>query len=227
MNEFNLVAQKRTILGKKTQDLRKTGNLPAVIYGPDFKSLALTINTKDFTLIRKQAGENSIINLEILEGTKKTKHNVLIHDVTVDPRSSALVHVDFYQVNMDKPVKAYIPLVFINESQAVKDGGILVKALDELEIEALPKDLPHEIQIDISSLTAFDQTIYVKDIVVPKGVKVLSELDNPVLSVSAPRTDEELKSLEEKVEEKVDEVKVEGELKRQAKAEEAALPEEK
>jgi len=118
-------------------------------------------------------------------------------------------------------------LVFINESQAVKDGGILVKALDELEIEALPKDLPHEIQIDISSLTAFDQTIYVKDIVVPKGIKVLSELDNPVLSVSAPRTDEELKSLEEKVEEKVDEVKVEGELKRQAKAEEAALPEEK
>jgi len=227
MNEFNLVAQKRTILGKKNQDLRKTGNLPAVIYGPDFKSLALTINTKDFTLIRKQAGENSIINLEILEGDKKTKHNVLIHDVTVDPRSSALVHVDFYQVNMDKPVKAYIPLVFINESQAVKDGGILVKALDELEIEALPKDLPHEIQIDISSLTAFDQTIYVKDIVVPKGIKVLSELDNPVLSVSAPRTDEELKSLEEKVEEKVDEVKVEGELKRQAKAEEAALPEEK
>lgn len=227
MNEFNLVAQKRTVFGKKNIELRKTGNLPAVIYGPDFKSLALTINTKDFTLIRKQAGENSIINLEILEGDKKTKHNVLIHDVTVDPRSSALVHVDFYQVNMDKPVKAYIPLVFINESQAVKDGGILVKALDELEIEALPKDLPHEIQIDISSLVAFDQTIYVKDIVVPKGIKVLSELDNPVLSVSAPRTDEELKSLEEKVEEKVDEVKVEGELKRQAKAEEAALPEEK
>ncbi|MCX6736767.1 MAG: 50S ribosomal protein L25 [Candidatus Parcubacteria bacterium] len=227
MNEFNLVAQKRTVFGKKNIELRKTGNLPAVIYGPDFKSLALTINTKDFTLIRKQAGENSIINLEILEGDKKTKHNVLIHDVTVDPRSSALVHVDFYQVNMDKPVKAYIPLVFINESQAVKDGGILVKALDELEIEALPKDLPHEIQIDISSLVAFDQTIYVKDIVVPKGIKVLSELDNPVLSVSAPRTDEELKSLEEKVEEKVDEVKVEGELKRQAKAEEVALPEEK
>lgn len=226
---FELKAEPRKELGKKTNKQRKAGQIPAVIYGHGIKSEPLYVGEKDFLKIYKEAGESSIISLEIggqaelgqspaQRGGKN--RNVLIHDVARDALSEGIIHVDFYQVRMDEKIKAGVPLNFIGESDAVKsEGGVLVKNIQELEIEALPKDLPHHIDVDISALKTFDDRIFVKDLNIPDSVKILVQPDEIIASVMPPRSEEELAALEEKVEEKVEEVKVVGEEEKLAEAE--------
>jgi len=218
---LELKAKPRQELGKKTNKQRKAGQIPAVIYGHGIKSEPLYVEKKDFLKTYKEAGESTLITLEI--GGKN--RNVLIHDVARDALSEGIIHVDFYQVRMDEKIKAEVPLNFIGESDAVKsEGGVLVKNIQELEIEALPKDLPHHIDIDISALKTFDDHIFVKDLSIPDNVKILVQTDEIIASVMPPRSEEELAALEEKVEEKVEEVKVVGE---EEKAAEAEAPEQK
>src|SRR4030042_2865598 len=124
---------------------------------------------------------------------------------------------------MEEKIKAEVPLNFIGESLAVKaEAGVLVKNIKEVEIEALPKDLPHHIDVDISALENFEDHIFVKDINVPGGVKIIADENEIVASVIPPRSEEELAALEEKVEEKVEEVKVVGEEEKAAEAAAAA-----
>lgn len=205
---LTLKAEARTVTGKKTSELRTQGILPAVIYGPDLKPINIQLSKKDFTRTYGEAGDSGLIELAL--GDKKI--NVLVHDVShTGADSQEPIHVDFYQVNLTKPVTAEVPLVFIGESQAVKDGGILVKSMEEIEVEALPKDLPHEITIDISVLQTFDSTLYVKDLILPSNVKITVHGENPVVTVAAPMTDEELKAIEEENKVNVAEIKTEKE----------------
>jgi len=215
--ELTLKVEGRTVTGKKTADLRTQGILPAVVYGPELKPLNIQVSKKDFAHVYAEAGDSGLI--ELILGDRKI--NVLVHDVAYTGAASQdPIHVDFYQVNLNKTVTAEVPLVFVGESSAVKDGGVLTKSMEDIEVEALPKDLPHEITVDISVLKAFDNTLYVKDLVIPANVKVTMNGDNPVVTVSAPISDEELKAMEQENQVNVSEIKTEKEEKAGAAPEE-------
>ncbi len=216
---LELKAEVREIIGKKVEQLRKTGLIPAVLYGHKIKSVNLTIDSREFNRILKEAGETSLLNL-VADGKK---HSVLIHDLAHDPLSGAVTHVDFFEVRMDEKIKAKVLLVFTGESNAIKsDGGVLVKALQEIELEALPQDLPKEIEVDISSLNAFEDKIHVKDLKVGGNVKILADPRDMVATVVPPRSEKELEELKQKPVAEVGEVKVVGEEEK--KKEEAAAP---
>jgi len=209
MKEYQLKAQLRKETGKQNKALRKKGLLPAVLYGPDIKPLNLAVPLKDFSLVYKEAGDSSVISLVIED--KKETHPVIIQEISYEPKTLLPLHIDFYRVNLEKPIRTHLPLKFVGESLAVKNGGILVKAMDHIEVEGLAKDLPQELEVDLTKLKNFGDTFYVKDLVVPPQIKVLIDINNPIATVSEP--EEELKP-EEAVAPSVEEVKVETEEKK-------------
>src|SRR3989338_7090247 len=188
----SIVAEKRDILGKKTNSLRKRGFLPAVIYGKGKPSESIAVKEIDFLKLWKAAGESSIVELE-LDGKKR---NVLIQDVAIDPLKDTPIHADFYAVDMTKTVKVEVPLEFIGESDAVKGGGILIKVSHAVEVESLPADLPRSLSVDLSILKNIGDSFAVKDLKVSKGVKMLKNLDEIIALVEAPRAEVELKGEE-------------------------------
>ncbi len=214
--DFVLKAQAR--INARPSVLRREGKLPAVLYGRGIKNQNLTVSQKDFQKIYKEAGSSSLISLII---NSEPPRRVLIHEVQADPLSGKFIHTDFYQVKMTEKIKAEVPLVFVGTSKAVKEkGGVLVKNIVALEVEALPQDLPHELTVDISSLETFEDAVKIADLKLPKGVEVLAGKEDIIATVSPPRSEEELKALEEEVVEKVEEVAVEKEKKEEEKAEE-------
>lgn len=217
---LELKVQTREKSGKKLKILREKGFIPAVVYGSGHKAISIEVNYEDFRKVFEDAGESTLIKINVGDQIK----NVLIHDIARDPITDRFIHIDFYQVRMDKEITTEVPLVFISEAPAVKSmDGVLVKNINEVEIEALPKNLPHEIKVDLSSLDSFDKHIRVKDLILPPGVKILTEPEEVVVSVIPPRTEEELKTLEEKPEAKAEEVEIVGEKP----AEEGEIKEEK
>ena len=188
----SIVAEKRDVVGKKTKSLRKQGFLPAVIYGKGQPSESLAVKEGDFLKLWRSAGESSIVSLDLGGREKK----VLIQDVARDPLTDKPVHVDFYIVDMAKKLRVSVPLEFIGESEAVKSGGILVKVLHALEVEVLPKDLPHTISVDISKIKNVGESVSVKDIKVPAGVEILANPKETVVMVEALKAEEEVKAEE-------------------------------
>ena len=190
MEKITLKAKKREVLGKKNKILYQQGLIPAVVYGKKTESIPLQINLKEFEEVFKKTGETDIFNLEI-EGENKPR-NVMVQEVKRHFLFGKPIHVDFYEVEMDKPITTPVPINLIGESEAVKGGGILVQSMDEIEIEALPKDIPHEITIDISQLKEIGQTIYVKDLKLKEGIKILVDLNTPICTITSPISEEEL-----------------------------------
>jgi large subunit ribosomal protein L25 len=212
---MELKAKSRTLLGRKVKALRRAGFLPAVIYGEKVESRPIAVPYKDFEKVWHEAGESTILTLDV-EGEK---FNVLIHDIVSDPIRGILLHADFYAVRMDKVIRAKIPVEFFGESPAVKnEGGILVKVIQEIEVEALPQNLPHELRIDLSALTSIGSRLIIKDVSVSSGVKILADENDIVALVEAPRTEEEIKALDEKEAQAPLEVKTEREVNMEAKA---------
>jgi large subunit ribosomal protein L25 len=195
--------------------------IPAVVYGVRVENTMISVSTAPFEKILKIAGESSTILLEIQGDEAKkelsTKIDVLIHDMQVDPVKGFPIHIDFLAIDMNKPVEVTIPIEFTGVAPAEKEGfGNLVKVMHEIEIEALPKDLPHNVVVDISKLLVLDAQIHVKDIVLPKGVKMITDLDEVVVLIAPIK--------EEKVEEApVDLSSIEVEKK--GKKEEEGAPE--
>jgi len=178
---FKLIARKRDVWGKKVASLRARGELPAVVYGSQKESLAIILNQAEFQKVLTQAGESSIVSLTI-DGQGQ---DVLIHEVQTNPLSGLPIHADFYIVSQDKELEVAVPLVFEGVAPAVKDlGGSLVKVLHELEIRALPKNLPHDIVVDISSLIALDSQILIKDLKLPLGVTSVLEVEEVVAAIT-------------------------------------------
>ena len=186
----SIVAEKRDILGKKVKTLRSKGFLPAVVYGGGKNAEPIAVKEADFMKLWKSAGESTVVELSVGENRK----NVLIHDVDIDPIKDKPIHVDFYTVDMTKKLQVDVTLEFIGESEAVKGGGILVKILHSIKIEAMPKDLPHSLLVDLSLLNAIGDSITVKNIKVPAGVKILDNPDETVAVAEAPRVEEEAKT---------------------------------
>jgi len=163
-------------------ELRKQGIVPGVFYGPKEKSTPIKIKEGELLKLYNQAGESSIVILN--DG--KEEHESLIHDIQFDAVTGKPIHVDFYIIEKGKKVEVSVPLKFIGEAPAEKTlGGVLVKVMYEFEIEAMPKDLPHEIEVDISSLVDFDTQIHVKDIKLPAGVVAKADPEEVVALVQA------------------------------------------
>lgn len=190
---ITLSAEKRD-LKEDVEVLRKSGKLPAVFYGPKEKSTPIVVSMKDFIKAFKKAGESSVVVLK--EGAHE--HETLIHDVDVHPLTGAPRHADFYVIEKGKKVKVDVPLVFEGVSPAVKDlGGILVKVLRDIEIEASPKDLPHELVVDIGALTELTSVITAKDIKLPNGVELVEKPDEIVASIAVAKEEvEEVKPID-------------------------------
>jgi len=213
----------RSELGRSVKKVREQNFIPAVLYGHKIKNLNLSINYDAFEKIYEEAGESTLIKLKIKDAETNKERVVLINDLTKDVVTDKFLHIDFKQIKMDELIKVEVPLVFIGESEAVKsEGGILVKNIHEVEIEALPQDLIHEIEIDISSLKTFDDNILIKDVKIPDNVKLTADPEDSIVSVTMPRTQEELEELEETPTESVEEVDVEEKGKTEEKIEEVS-----
>lgn len=177
---ISLTATLRDARGKKNSGLREKGEVPAVVYGPKHEAQSITVNASEFTKILKEAGESTIITLT---GVGKDA-DVLIHEVDTDPVTGEVRHADLYAIESGKVLNLRVPIEFVGESPAVKAGAVITKVLHDIEIEALPKDLPQHITVDVSVLANIHDMIHVKDLVLPAGVTVKEESEEVVAIAS-------------------------------------------
>lgn len=181
MEKIKLSATKRTTAGRKVKKLRKEGILPANIYGKKVASLAVQVDKKEFNSIFIKAGETGLVELTVGEKV----HPVLIHNVQFNPVTEEPLHVDFLQVDLKEKVTTKVPVHLVGEAQAVKDKiGVLLTLLSEVEVEALPADLPEKIEVKIDGLSAINQTVKVSDLKVSDKVKILSSAELDVVKVA-------------------------------------------
>ncbi len=175
-----LKVEKRTTVGKKVKKLRREGILPANVYGKEMKSTSVQLPTADFLNVYRQVHETGLVDLSI-DGEILP---VLIHNVQINPRTRAPLHADFFKVNLKEKITAKIPVVAMGEPKAVIDKiGLLEQPIAELEVEALPTDLPEKIEIKVEGLAQVDEQILVSDIKVSSGVTVLSEPSQVVFKI--------------------------------------------
>ena len=159
--------------------LRDSGSIPGVVYGAHHKATPISISAIAFEKIFKEAGEATIVSLTGLGESLPT----LIHEVDLDPITNRPRHVDFYAVTKGEKIEVSIPIVFIGVSPAVEGGANLVKVLHEIEVEADPMNLPHNVEVDISVLAAIDDRIHAKDIILPTGVVLITEPEEVVVLI--------------------------------------------
>lgn len=170
MENFVLEATSRGVKGKSKKSANKEKVIPAVVYGHGLKTQSIMVPLVSFEKIFKKAGTNTIVSLKL----NSDKKQVLIYDYQQDPVSDQFIHVDFYAVKMDEKIEATIPLKFIGISLAVKDkGGVLVKNMEDVKVKCLPVDLPHEIEVDLSVLSSFEDRIRISDLKIGVGVEIL------------------------------------------------------
>lgn len=170
--------------------LREKGDIPAIVYGKESGSLPLILNSKDFrTVLRHLAGKKVLFELKIKDNDKTIKKKVILKEIQRDLTRDIILHLDFHEVTLGKPIEVNVPITLIGESSGVKEGGVLDQVLREIKIETLPSNIPEEIKIDISSLKIGD-SFYVKDLKT-KEITVLTEPDDVVVSILIPRKEEE------------------------------------
>lgn len=190
-----LAAKLRHELGKKAKRVRKTGYIPAVLYGYKVAPQPVAVEARAFEKVLRKAGESSLVSLAIEGGETK---GVLIHDIEFHPLTGVPAHIDFYAVRMDRPIEADVMLEFTGESEAEKAlGGILVKVMHEVRVRALPKDLPPELPVDISRLKAFEDRIFARDILLPEEVELLTDQESVIALVEPPRSEAEIEALQQ------------------------------
>lgn len=179
---------KKRDLKESLLTLRNSGFIPAVFYGPKEASTPISVDAKAFTKAFHEAGESTVITLKGEFG----EHDAMIHDVDTDPVSGSVRHADFYVVEKGKKIHVHVPVEFDGVAPAVKDfGGVLVKVMHEIEVEALPKDLPHAVHADISTLVNFESHVVASEIKLPSGVTLVTKSDEIIALVSAPKEEVE------------------------------------
>ncbi len=190
MNKFNLKAEKRTVLGSKVKKLRRQGVIPANVFGKTIDSQAIQVSQVEFNRVYKEAGETSLIWLK-LEAEDKERPT-LVTAVTHNPITGDKLHIDFHQVNLKEKVNANVPVEIVGEAQMIKDGlAVLDKHLHEIEIEALPTDIPENIVFDISTLKEIGDHLKVSDVKLPEGVTLVTDPETTVVALGALQKEEE------------------------------------
>lgn len=220
MKTLELKAEKRQILGRKVKGLRKQGKIPAHVFGKGLKTVHVSVEGANFTKVYDQVGETGLVNLKVDSEIRP----VLIRSIQNHPVTDLPLHIDFYQVNLKEKVKVNVPLEFVGESLVVeKKEGLLLTPLSEVEVEALPTDLPEAIKVDIAKLEHLDDTIHVKDLKVDRAkVEILTDPEEVVANIGELVT-KKMEEVEAEIEaekaEAVEEVIVE---EKEEKVEEAA-----
>jgi large subunit ribosomal protein L25 len=189
MDKLSLKAEERTILGKKVQTLRRVGLVPGNVYGHTEETEAVTVKLSDFVKMWDLAGETGLINLKI--GEERVRP-VMIRNVQQDPVKDSIIHVDFYQVNLKEKVTVPVPLhIQGDEPELVRTGeAVVIQPMSEVEVEALPGEIPEEIIVDINALKAIGDVITIADLQVPSGATVLAESDAVVAKLDNAVTQE-------------------------------------
>jgi len=187
--KHQLNAQIRTLLGRKVKQLRNQGLLPATIYGKGLDSISIQMNSIEAEKIFSEAGESGLVELIVDE---KEKLPILFRNPQYHPIEGNLIHIDCYKVNLKEKISAMVPVEFIGESQAVKDGNTLVTVTDEVEVEALPADLPESIEVDLVVLENIESVVTVADLKVDRSkVEILTDAEQLIAKVEEPRAEEE------------------------------------
>jgi large subunit ribosomal protein L25 len=183
MKHATLAAEPRVILGKSVAKLRRAGKLPANIFGHNVQSTAITLDAHDFALLYRHLLATTVIDLRVDGQTRP----VLLSRATVDPRSGVVNHVEFKQINVHERVHAAVPVIGIGKAPAVtQEGGVLLQALDAIEVSAMPDELPPSIEVDLSALVDVHAAIYVRDLRVDTSkVQILTPADEVVFRVTA------------------------------------------
>ncbi|MEK7525029.1 MAG: 50S ribosomal protein L25 [Patescibacteria group bacterium] len=190
MAKITLSVEPRTITGKKVEQLRKQGVIPANIFGGKIKSAAIQVKKTVFAPVWQHAGETQIVYLQL--GDEKEARPTLISNVQHNPVSDEVIHVDFRQVDLKEKITANIPVEVFGESPAVKDfQAAIITSLGQIEVEALPTDLPENIQVDISLLKNIGDVIKVADLKIDRTkVEVKDDPETVVVSAAAQQAEE-------------------------------------
>lgn len=190
MEKLKLTLEPRKILGKKVKKLRAEGILPANLFGKGLKSTALQVPEREFRQVFKEAGETALLEIKV----KEENYPALIHNVQRDPVTGKVIHVDFHKVDLKEKIVTAVPIKLTGESPAEKSGvGLILQTLNELEIESLPANIPHEITVDISGLSEVGQTIHVKDLKLDREkIEVKNDPEEVVVSVQTAEMKEEV-----------------------------------
>ena len=199
MEQIDLKAQVRKTIGKgPARTLRREGRIPAVLYGPKTDSMMLSIDFKEFDQIVKKANIGSVLlNLQIQNGQTLTR-SAMIRELQTNPVTGAFLHVDFYEIDMQRKIKVSVPVVTRGKSAGVEEGGLVQIVRRELEVFCLPTAIPEAIEVDISDLTIGD-SIHVQEIPLPGDIEITEEVDFTVITVLAPKVEEVIE--EEELEE--------------------------
>jgi large subunit ribosomal protein L25 len=190
MEKLKLAVEKRTIEGKQVKKLRREGIIPANIFGKELKSKSVQVPEKDLMKVFRKAGETSLVEVNMKEETYPS----LIHNLQVDPISDRPLHVDFHKVNLKEKITANVPLKIVGESTIVKSGeGLILQPINEVEVEALPAELPHEIEINVENLNEVGQSLHIKDLKIDKAkVEIKNDPEEVVVTVQSAEMKEEI-----------------------------------
>ena len=206
MEQINLDAQIRKTTGNgPARVLRREGRIPAVLYGPKTESILLSVDFKDFEQILKKSSIGSVLlKLQIKNGQTSAR-SVMVKELQTHPISGQFLHIDFYEVDLSRKINAMVPVTVTGKSKGVEDGGILQIVRRELEVFCLPTAIPEAIEVDISELE-IGASIHVNELTLPGDVELPEDVDFTVLTVLAPKVEEEVAEEEELAEgEEVDE----------------------
>ncbi|MBA2519864.1 MAG: 50S ribosomal protein L25 [Chloroflexia bacterium] len=186
MSELTLNAEVRTVLGKKVAQLRRNGLIPGVVYGPVVpETVQVSVNRREFDRFYRAHGHSTLFTLTWTGGTRP----VFIREVQEDPVRREPLHIDFFAPNMLQTLRTMVQVVFHSPAEHIE--GVLTELRTEVEVEALPANVPHQIDVDISSLAAAGDAVHVSDLSVPDGVTIVTGEDEILAHVTAARVEEE------------------------------------
>ena len=198
MPRKELSVEPREITGKKVATLRRAGIIPANVFGHNLESVSVQVPILELQRTLKASTVNEVIDLKV-EGERAVRP-MIINRIQRDPLTSAILHADFYQVSLREKMRADVPIVLSGHSEAVSTfNAVMIQSLEVLHIEALPLDIPAQIDIDITPLDQLDKALHVRDLVIPESVTVLNDPDVVVVKAEAPRIAEELEAEREEI----------------------------
>lgn len=195
--KFDLKVAMRERVGKgAARSMRRSGKIPAVLYGQGECLLLVVVDPEDFLrILKSHAGSTALISLSIDGADSSSNRTALLRDYQMDPVTGAVLHADFFEISMSKPIRVKVPIKVIGTVPVgVKEGGVLHHNMRDMHIECLPAALPDHVEVDASALT-IGTGIHVKEMGALEGVRFLDEPDQMVVSVAAPMTDAKLEAL--------------------------------
>ena len=187
MEKLELEVSKREITGKKVRFLRRQGIVPANLYGHGIDSVPLQVDAKHLKEILAKAGKTDLVSLKVADS--KTPKKIIVREVQRNPLTDEFLHVDLYHVKMTEKIKTDVPLAFVGEAPVLKSNkeASLLRLINSLPIEAMPDDLPHNFEVDLSGLEETSQAIYVKDIHIGDGITLLGDPEQMVVKITELR----------------------------------------